>query len=101
MRLGKLLTQSSLPELRATTVTRLRITTPDVSKALEILRAQSIFATELDAATVMALPEHHRSEDINRVLVGAGVAVQGLTLERPALEDIFVSLTGEGFDVAQ
>ncbi len=101
MRLGKLLAQSSLSELRATTVTRLRITSPEPGRVVELLRAQSIVANEEEGSMVVAIPEHHQAEDINRSLVGAGIAVRGLTLESPTLEDIFVNLTGEGFDVAQ
>ena len=40
-------------------------------------------------------------EELCRALVEAGVGVRGFTVERPSLEDTFVALTGEGFDVAQ
>jgi hypothetical protein len=33
--------------------------------------------------------------------VEAGVGVRSLTTVRPTLEDTFVALTGEGFDVAR
>ena len=33
-------------------------------------------------------------------LVPAGVAVRGFSVIAPSLEDLFVSLTGEGFDVS-
>jgi ABC-2 type transport system ATP-binding protein len=33
-------------------------------------------------------------------LVNAGVPVRGFTAAAPDLEDVFVSLTGEGFDVS-
>jgi ABC-2 type transport system ATP-binding protein len=33
--------------------------------------------------------------------VQAGVRVRGFAVERESLEDRFVALTGEGFDVAQ
>ena len=36
-----------------------------------------------------------------RQLVLAGVAVSSLVVERPSLEDLFVGMTGEGFDVAR
>ncbi|MDX3620121.1 ABC transporter ATP-binding protein, partial [Streptomyces europaeiscabiei] len=36
----------------------------------------------------------------NAALVTAGVRVRGFVLERASLEDAFVALTGEGFDVA-
>jgi ABC-2 type transport system ATP-binding protein len=101
MRLGKLLTQSSLSELRGTTVTRLRITSTDPAQVVELLRVRNIQATEEEGGMVIAIPEHHQPEDINKALVEAGIAVRGLTSETPTLEDIFVNLTGEGFDVAQ
>jgi ABC-2 type transport system ATP-binding protein len=39
------------------------------------------------------------AEEVADALVRAGVRVRGLAVERPDLEDLFVSLTGEGFDV--
>jgi ABC-2 type transport system ATP-binding protein len=44
------------------------------------------------------LPLH---EDIVAALVAAGVRVRGFAVERESLEERFVALTGEGFDVAQ
>jgi ABC-2 type transport system ATP-binding protein len=41
------------------------------------------------------------ADQINAALVNAGVPVHGLRVERPALEDFFVQLTGEGFDVVR
>ena len=38
-------------------------------------------------------------ELITAELVHAGVGVRGLTVESPSLEELFVGLTGEGFDV--
>jgi ABC-2 type transport system ATP-binding protein len=40
-------------------------------------------------------------ERIVAALVAAGVRVRGFAVERPSLEERFVALTGEGFDVAQ
>lgn len=37
---------------------------------------------------------------MNAALVAAGVRVRGFGVERASLEDAFVALTGEGFDVA-
>jgi ABC-2 type transport system ATP-binding protein len=38
-------------------------------------------------------------EKVNAELVHAGVPVAGLETVRPSLEDLFVELTGEGFNV--
>ena len=43
--------------------------------------------------------EGHAPEKVNAALVGEGVAVRGFAVVRPSLEDVFVGLTGEGFDV--
>ena len=101
MRLGKLLSQGSLQELRATTSERLRISTPDLALAQQTLREIGV-VSQIDAdGTLSADPSGHLPEELNRALVQAGVAVRRLVLESPTLEDTFVALTGEGFDVAQ
>lgn len=38
--------------------------------------------------------------DLNAALVRGGVRVRAFGVERASLEDAFVALTGEGFDVA-
>ena len=38
-------------------------------------------------------------EDVARELVQSGVRLRGLSVDRPDLEELFVSITGEGFDV--
>ena len=44
-------------------------------------------------------PAQVEPEAVVAALVGAGVGVRGFELRRPTLEDVFVGLTGEGFDV--
>ena len=101
MRLGKLLAQSSLQELRATTVERLRVITTDTELARATLHAYGVVVTIADDGALNIDPGEHSPEELNRVLVTAGVGVRRLVLESPTLEDTFVALTGEGFDVAQ
>ncbi len=50
-------------------------------------------------AKVSAQLADQSPERICRELVLAGVGVAGLDTPRPNLEDLFVGLTGEGFDV--
>jgi ABC-2 type transport system ATP-binding protein len=40
-------------------------------------------------------------EAVVAALVGAGVGVRGFAVRTPSLEDLFVELTGEGFDVGE
>ena len=42
-----------------------------------------------------------RPEDLAHALVTGGVGLRGFAVQRPSLEDLFVGLTGEGFDVAR
>jgi ABC-2 type transport system ATP-binding protein len=58
--------------------------------------AGDISSSGVTAAETAVLPE-----DIVARLVEAGIRVRGFSVERESLEDRFVALTGEGFDVAQ
>jgi ABC-type multidrug transport system ATPase subunit len=101
MRLGKLLKQASLPELRATATEEVRFSTVDTEMAEKTLRAYGLEPVISDVTTVTVQPEQHPADELNRLLVEAGVRVHGLVVDSPTLEDMFVALTGEGFDVAQ
>ena len=52
-----------------------------------------------DGDQVTAVLGDQPPEDICARLVHAGVRVAGLSTQRASLEDLFVELTGEGFDV--
>ncbi|WP_300610919.1 ABC transporter ATP-binding protein [Trebonia sp.] len=100
MRTGRLVFQGSLPELRRTGAARITVRTPDVAAAAEVFAKLGLAEPasqredEITAELGDAAPEHVCAE-----LVHAGVAVRGLSVESPSLEDLFVGLTGEGFDV--
>jgi ABC-2 type transport system ATP-binding protein len=99
MRLGKLVFQGELAELRRTAAPRVCVRTGDVAAAGEVFAklglADPVPAEDLITAELGdAQPERITAE-----LVHAGVGVRALTVESPSLEDLFVGLTGEGFDV--
>ncbi len=102
MRLGRIVAQGPMEALRASQQRVLKVETPDSDMAVKVLAALdgvglSTFADGLVRAELSgALPEECTS-----ALVAAGVRVRSLTSEVPSLEDLFVALTGEGFDVAQ
>ena len=99
MRLGKLVFQGELAELRRTAAPRIAVRTSDTATATEVLvklgLADPVVTDDLITAELGdAVPEKITAE-----LVHAGVGVRGLTVEAPSLEELFVGLTGEGFDV--
>jgi ABC-2 type transport system ATP-binding protein len=119
MSTGRLVAQGPLSELRQAGEARIRLLTPDAGAACGVLAglgmtpvagrpetdgevvtattaAGDISSSGVTAAETAVLPE-----DIVARLVEAGIRVRGFSVERESLEDRFVALTGEGFDVAQ
>jgi ABC-2 type transport system ATP-binding protein len=101
MSLGKLVAQGSLAEVRAATAAEIHVDTADTYLAASVLQKHGLEPTTLDGIRVVADLGDHRPEDLCKALVDAGVGVRGFAVERPSLEETFVALTGEGFDVAQ
>ncbi|MGI8869214.1 MAG: ABC transporter ATP-binding protein [Mycobacteriales bacterium] len=102
MHAGRLLKQGSLDEMRAGQQASVRITTPDPARAVEVLsrlgfghvlRQGSEISAPYDGVAIVP-------EKVNAALVQAGVGVRALAVDEPTLEDMFVALTGEGFDVS-
>ncbi|TDD14673.1 ABC transporter ATP-binding protein [Nonomuraea diastatica] len=99
MRTGKLVAQGTIASLRSGLVVRVRVETPDADDAARVLGALGLADVRRSGAEVTAELDGRAPEQINAALVGEGVAVRGLAVIRPSLEDVFVGLTGEGFDV--
>ena len=101
MSAGRLLRQGPLAEVLADGVALLRVTTPDLGTAAGVLSHLGLANVRTDAerswveARLGMLP----TEDVAAQLHTAGVRLRGLSVERPDLETLFVTLTGEGFDV--
>ncbi|MET7337978.1 ABC transporter ATP-binding protein [Nonomuraea sp. NPDC005650] len=99
MRTGKLVAQGTIASLNGGLVTRIRVETPDVADAARVLGTLGLADVRPSGGEVTAELGGHAPERVNAALVGEGVAVRGLAVVRPSLEDVFVGLTGEGFDV--
>jgi ABC-2 type transport system ATP-binding protein len=103
MRAGRLVAQGTIASLSGGQATRVRIETPDVDEAARVLGGLGLAGVRAEeragAGEVTAELGGHAPEHVNAALVGEGVAVRGLCVVRPSLEDVFVGLTGEGFDV--
>jgi ABC-2 type transport system ATP-binding protein len=96
---GKLVFQGSLPELRAAAGVRVRVETSQPQAAAEVLARLGTGKPELRPDGVVAELGTVPSERVTAELVAYNVDVRQLVVERPDLEDLFVALTGEGFDV--
>jgi ABC-2 type transport system ATP-binding protein len=97
---GRLITQGRVADLAAGARGRLVVTTPDPADAARILKEQGVGDVVIAEDRVTADPPEGELAEVNAALVAAGVRVRGFGVERPSLEDAFVALTGEGFDVA-
>ncbi|MFV0134291.1 ABC transporter ATP-binding protein [Streptomyces sp. HMX87] len=97
---GRLIAQGPVAELAAGARGRLAVATPDVAEAARVLKEQGAADVVVAEDGVTAEPPDRDLAEVNAALVTAGVRVRGFGLERASLEDAFVALTGEGFDVA-
>jgi ABC-2 type transport system ATP-binding protein len=104
MHRGRLVAQAPLAELRAEAAPRARVSTDRPADAARVLRGLGLAdvstpvtsaATEVTAELGTVAPEK-----VVAALVYDGVPVRGFAVEAPTLEEMFVGLTGEGFDVS-
>ncbi|MCW2598695.1 MAG: yxlF 1 [Frankiales bacterium] len=98
---GELLRQGTLTEVLSDGDAVVTVTTPDLGEALEALLLLGLADATLDREhqQVQARLGEIPAEAVAQAVINAGARLRGLTVERPHLEDLFVSLTGEGFDV--
>lgn len=101
---GRLVFQGSLTSLRQAASSRVRVETSRPDLAAQVLTTAGTGAPAIGPTSVVAdLAADGRdpvpTEMLTERLVSAGVPVRQLVIEGAALEDLFVSLTGEGFDV--
>jgi ABC-2 type transport system ATP-binding protein len=96
---GVLLAQGTLTELRAGGTARLEVEVDAPETAAGILARLGVCDVTVEGDKVQGALGDLAPEVCCRELVLGGVGVRALGTERPSLEDLFVALTGEGFDV--
>jgi len=99
MRTGRLVFQGSLEELRSRGSLRIVVRTAQPEAAAKVLAGLGLADIQSVDGEVSAQLASQPPEQICRELVLADVGVAGLETPRPNLEELFVGLTGEGFDV--
>jgi ABC-2 type transport system ATP-binding protein len=101
MSAGRLVAQGTLDELRRG-APRVTVTTPDTAAATGVLDGLGLVVDgePTEGSVSAALAEGLLPETVTAALVAAEVRVRGIAVAGETLEDRFVALTGEGFDVA-
>lgn len=104
---GRLVVQGTVAELAADARGRLVVLTPDTEEAVRVLADHGVADLRTTGDRVDGEPPAGGGADPDELLpklcaalVEAGVRVRSFGTERGTLEDAFVALTGEGFDVA-
>jgi len=97
---GRLVAQGSTSEVRGGTTAMARVLTEQPTEAIRILGELGLTDVETVPGGVRGTPNGIAPEKIVASLVEGGVGVKEFTVATPSLEDLFVSLTGEGFDVS-
>src|SRR5690606_5708461 len=100
MHQGRLVAQSSLAELRAAAAKRARVVTDRPADAARVLRGSGLSGVETGPEDAHGALDGVAPEKVVAALVHDGVPVREFTVAEPDLEDLFVALTGEGFDVS-
>ncbi len=106
MSAGRLVAQGTLDEFRDEGEARVLVRTPDGARAREVLGRLGLLRLEAEAEAgrdgfITAHLGTTPPEAVVVALVEAGVRVRGFETIHADLEQRFVELTGEGFDVVQ
>jgi ABC-2 type transport system ATP-binding protein len=100
MHLGRLVAQAPLGQLQAGTAPRARVGTDRPEQAARVLTELGLTEVEHGPNEASGRIGDVAPEKVVAALVHDGVGVREFGVLRPGLEDLFVSLTGEGFDVS-
>ena len=99
MRTGQLVFQGPLADLRRTGAARVVVHTADADGAVKVFDSLGLADTHSGFGEASAALGDAEPERVCAELVHAGIGVRGFSVAAPSLEDLFVGLTGEGFDV--
>ena len=97
---GSILAQGEMSTVMSGRVATVEVSSPDPVAAARVLRAAGVSEVETGPDVVRGALGSVDPTTLGPALVAHGIAFSELKLVRPALEDLFVELTGSGFDVA-
>lgn len=99
MSAGNLVAQCPIDEFGADRQHLVTVATPDAADAAQVLQRLGLADVVATDNRVTAQPQGREPEQVVAALVQAGVRVRGFSDQPPSLEELYVELTGEGFDV--
>lgn len=100
MHVGKLVAQGSIEQISASTSQIARVDTDQPQEAARVLTQLGLAQVSIEGHRALGTVGLVPIEKIVSALVADGVPVLGFVVQAPSLEDMFMSLTGEGFDVS-
>jgi lantibiotic transport system ATP-binding protein len=100
MHRGRLVAQATLDELRAEAAPKARVETDRPADAARVLRELGMSDVDTGPGTATGALGGIAPEKVVAALVHDGVPVRGFGVVTRDLEELFVSLTGVGFDVS-
>jgi len=101
MRTGRLVAQGAIASLRESQQASVLVVTPDGALAASTLAGLGLGEVSVSDEGAVGLLGAVAPESVVAALVHAGVAVREFVVRRPRLEDLFIELTGEGFDAGE
>jgi lantibiotic transport system ATP-binding protein len=100
MHAGRLVTQGTTAEVRGQQDVEARVDTDQPEEAARVLRELGLLDVRLTRTGAAGRLGDVAPEKVVTACVHAGLSVTRFVVDAPTLEDIFVALTGEGFDVS-
>ncbi|MGV1008258.1 MAG: ATP-binding cassette domain-containing protein [Dermatophilaceae bacterium] len=97
---GRLVAQGTMAEIQAGVSPVARLRTGQPLDAARVLGELGLSGVQARDGEVTGIPAGLAPEEIVAALVRAGVGVRSFAVTAPGLEELFVQLTGEGFDVS-
>ncbi len=102
MNAGRIVAQGSLEELRNEEPTRLVVGTDEIDLAVGLLKSRDLGKVRIKGNQVVTeVANDFDVAELNQFLVTKGLPVTEIRLEKSSLEEKFVKLTGEGFEVVR
>jgi ABC-2 type transport system ATP-binding protein len=102
MSAGKIVAQGKIEDLRNEEPTRLILATDETDAAVDALKSEGLGKSRIRGLQIIT--EVGNDFDVAKlaaVLVSKNIPIREIRLEKPSLEEKFVKLTGEGFEVVR